>query len=62
MSVDLATAAATVAHDGTTYAFCAQSCCARFVADPERFLLGGPVGMEQSPTTISLSRKPRSAD
>ena len=62
MSVDLATAAATVAHDGTTYAFCAQSCCDRFVADPERFLLGGPVGMAQPPTTISLSRKPRSAD
>ena len=59
MSVDLATAEATVAHDGTVYAFCAQSCADRFSGDPERFLLGGPVGMDRSPTTIPLSRKPR---
>ncbi len=59
MSVNPETAVATLRHGDTTYAFCAQSCCDRFVADPERFLLGGPVGMEQAPTTISLSKKPR---
>jgi len=59
MTVDLATAAATLVYGGTTYGFCAQGCCDRFAADPDRFLLGGPVGMDRAPTSISLSKKPR---
>jgi Cu+-exporting ATPase len=37
MDVDPATAAATVEHDGITYAFCSTSCRDRFVAEPARW-------------------------
>ena len=59
MTVDLAIAAATMVLDGTTYAFCPQSCGDRFAADPERFLRGGPAAMEDVTEKISLSKKPR---
>ncbi|NYI40340.1 YHS domain-containing protein [Demequina lutea] len=33
MSIDPATAAATIEHDGTTYYFCSQGCADTFVAN-----------------------------
>ena len=38
MDVDPATAAASHAHEGQTYYFCAQGCHDRFVANPDKFL------------------------
>ncbi len=38
MSVDPATAAATVTHQGKTYYFCCRGCSEKFTADPEKFL------------------------
>jgi Cu+-exporting ATPase len=38
MTVDPATAAASVVHDGQTYYFCNPSCAQRFRAEPERYL------------------------
>ena len=40
MTVDPATARATVAHDGRNYYFCCPSCAAKFQADPARYLAG----------------------
>jgi xanthine dehydrogenase accessory factor len=40
MTVSLASAE-TVAHDGTTYAFCCVGCRARFEADPARYAVIG---------------------
>lgn len=45
MTVDPARAAASHVHAGTTYWFCNPSCRDRFVADPRRYLVGGPTGM-----------------
>jgi Cu+-exporting ATPase len=38
MTVNPATAAASVSHDGQTYYFCNPSCAQRFQADPNRYL------------------------
>ena len=38
MSVDPATARATVTHEGTTYYFCAPGCGRAFGADPQQYL------------------------
>jgi Cu+-exporting ATPase len=46
MTVDPATAAATVEHEGRRYYFCSSSCAHKFQADPKRYLQGGPVGHE----------------
>jgi Cu+-exporting ATPase len=40
MSIDEVDAVGTVAHDGTTYYFCAESCLERFAANPAAFLNG----------------------
>ena len=32
-------------HAGLTYYFCCGGCLTKFVADPDRYLKGGPVGM-----------------
>ncbi len=37
MSVDPATAAANVEHDGTTYYFCSTGCATAFTADPDKY-------------------------
>ena len=42
MTVDPATAAASVEHKGTTYHFCAQHCAHKFQADPEQYLGATP--------------------
>ncbi len=41
MTVDPATAAATVEHEGRRYYFCSTSCARKFQADPQRYLRGG---------------------
>ncbi len=41
MSVDPATAAARIEHDGQTYHFCSQHCADSFAANPDRFASGG---------------------
>ena len=40
MTVDPATAAGHVDHDGTTYYFCSKGCVAKFSADPKKYLSG----------------------
>src|SRR5207248_306561 len=40
MTVDPATAPASLVHEGRTYHFCCPSCAARFQADPGRYLGG----------------------
>jgi P-type Cu+ transporter len=40
MTVERAHAAATRAHDGTTYYFCNQRCAERFASDPRKYLHG----------------------
>ncbi len=45
MSVVPESAAGSFEHAGETYYFCSKGCLAKFQADPERFLRGGPVGM-----------------
>ena len=50
MTVDRATAAATRTHDGVDYFFCNPGCAEKFEADPDRYLVGGPVGMDKGPT------------
>ena len=45
MTVDPERAAGSFEHEGETYYFCSKGCLAKFQADPERFLRGGPVGM-----------------
>jgi len=50
MTVDPATAAATRTHDGVDYFFCNPGCADKFEADPDRYLVGGPVGMDTGPT------------
>jgi YHS domain-containing protein len=46
MEVDEKTAAASHYYKGKMYYFCAPGCKASFEKDPEKFLKGGPVGME----------------
>jgi Cu+-exporting ATPase len=43
MTVNPATAAGSLSHEGKTYYFCAKSCLAKFQADPERYLAPKPV-------------------
>jgi Cu+-exporting ATPase len=38
MTVDIARAADTAAHDGVRYWFCAGGCRRRFEAEPQRFV------------------------
>ncbi|MEP7193062.1 MAG: YHS domain-containing protein [Actinomycetota bacterium] len=38
MSVDPATAAATVEHEGQTYYFCGKGCAKSFAADPGKYV------------------------
>ena len=45
MDVDPEQAAGSFEHAGETYHFCSKGCLAKFQAEPERFLGGGPVGM-----------------
>ncbi len=45
MTVDPARAAASYNYQGKTYYFCCRGCLAKFEADPEKFLTGGPGGM-----------------
>ena len=52
MSVDLATAAAKVEHDGRTYYFCNPSCARKFEADPRRYLHDGPKEPMASATPV----------
>jgi Cu+-exporting ATPase len=42
MTVDPATAPASVVHDGHTYYFCNPGCARRFQAEPRRYLAGTP--------------------
>ncbi len=49
MTVDPATAAANVEHEGRRYHFCSASCARKFQADPQRYLQGGPEGMSPAP-------------
>jgi Cu+-exporting ATPase len=42
MTVDPATAPASVVHDGRTYYFCNPGCARRFQAEPQRYLGGTP--------------------
>jgi Cu+-exporting ATPase len=51
MTVDPRTAAGSHAHGGRTYWFCSTGCLARFRADPDRYLTGGPVGMAHAPAS-----------
>jgi len=46
MTVDEKKAAATYVYKGQTYYFCALGCKKAFEKDPEKYLKGGPVGME----------------
>ena len=48
MTVDPATAAAGVEHEGTTYFFCGQGCANRFRSDPQKYL--APKSIAASPT------------
>jgi len=48
MTVDEKKAAATYVYKGQTYYFCALGCKKAFEKDPEKYLKGGPVGMEHS--------------
>jgi len=48
MTVDPATAAADLIHEGDTYYFCSTSCRDRFAENPESFLASGPVGMNKA--------------
>jgi YHS domain-containing protein/uncharacterized membrane protein YraQ (UPF0718 family) len=57
MTVEVAHAAATVDHEGTTYAFCNLGCRDRFVADPSGVLAAGPQGMPAAPAPITLTRR-----
>ena len=41
MTVDPATAAASVEHDGQTYHFCSEHCARSFAADPLKYLAAG---------------------
>src|SRR5262245_38585393 len=47
MTVDPATAAEAVTHDGRTYHFCSAHCAEKFRADPAGFLDGSARGMHQ---------------
>ena len=49
MTVDPTTAPASATHDGRTYYFCYPGCRQKFVADPERYLSGGPVPHATAP-------------
>ena len=53
MTVDPATAAASVDHDGRRFSFCCQGCADAFRAEPGRYL-GPPAG-----TPVQLRTKPR---
>ena len=53
MTVDPATAAAAVDHDGQRYSFCCQGCADAFVADPGRYLA------PPAATPVQLRSKPR---
>jgi Cu+-exporting ATPase len=63
MTVDPAKAAGSFEYKGTNYHFCSKGCLARFQADPESFLTGGPKGMHghahHAPAQIS---KPQPAN
>lgn len=40
MTVDSATAAASIEYEGTTYYFCSQPCAASFEANPAKYAAG----------------------
>jgi YHS domain-containing protein len=40
-SIEYFAGAGILAHEGTTFAFCYADCCARFEADPARFVAAG---------------------
>ncbi len=50
LTVDPATAAATLARDDLSYYFCSTGCRDGFAKNPESFLASGPTGMEQGPS------------
>jgi len=54
MNVDKARAAATLAHEGTTYYFCWRGCAAKFKADPRKYL--APVTDAPPLTTIAAAK------
>ncbi len=49
MTVDPATAPASVVHEGRTYYFCNPGCARRFQAEPQRYLAGAPEPMPMAP-------------
>src|SRR5947209_3375026 len=49
MTVDPATASASLVHDGHTYYFCNPSCRTKFQANPARYLSGAKEAMEEAP-------------
>ena len=51
MTVDPATAAANVEHEGTAYYFCGKGCAAKFVASPEKYLQPKQT-LPQTPTDL----------
>ncbi|MFO7302868.1 MAG: heavy metal translocating P-type ATPase [Acidobacteriota bacterium] len=56
MSVDPASAAASVEYRGETYYFCCKGCAAKFEADPERFLAtGAPKEAHHMPAIAPLT-------
>ena len=50
MNVDAGKAAATAAHDGSTYYFCCRGCAEKFKADPGKFLGARPSSPAESAT------------
>ncbi len=56
MTVDPATAPASVVHDGRTYYFCNPGCARRFQAEPQRYLAGAPAPerMQEAPPPPGL--------
>src|SRR4026209_1208530 len=53
MTVDPTSAAGSFEHKGKTYYFCSQHCLQKFREDPERYLSGGPSGMDHHQVTAS---------
>lgn len=58
MTVEVATAAATLVHDGTTYAFCNLGCRDRFVDDPAAVLAVRSQRMPAPMAPVTFGRKP----
>jgi P-type Cu+ transporter len=55
MNVTVATAKHRHEHDGKPYYFCSGGCLAKFQADPQKYLAGGPVGMHgHGPAVVTL--------